>query len=1320
LIPLNIPNYNEFAVEIVLDIGFSIDHIWGEWLWYWHYFDYYEWWPWSCYCWKRGRIKVWYLSESWRKLWGAGIDFEFRTGRSYKTPLVNERSAVPLGELDILGLISDALSGRSNSTTTSVPTNILSVVATFIRAGIGFDLTLHGNPVYAKLNLLTGTQTFSRGARWGYSGEKQSMSISGSATAKASSLEIRVTNFVYSISKITLNPYLFVGLRNINLLGFTIPLADWIPPLKIYLFSISLPGFTIASNAIYKTSGPSVLTAGNYNFNVNVKKVPPRIGQGADGNIDALDHVYSITIDSVQRRTDTISLSVTGLPTGYRAVFFPQSVRLDLTAPKKALLVIYSPDRITLPPGTIYFNIIATSKIKQTYNLGTPSISKVASFNVPQIIDFTLKVKKSWYGPIEVKPNQEIQVEFDVTNRGNIADTIKVDAALYTSDQTRTWTSSLLINPSTIASDKFKFKFSIDDIYPSPGIYKMVIKAQSQTSPIHTKWRALYFNFTAAYAFETTLTPKNITIEANWATNFKITVQNLGNTIDDFSLVLNAPSVLEPYLNLPNKIIDVASKQSDDAIITLEITDPKTVPAGLYDLRVTVLSDGLGDNSIFSTNDFQLNILPFDKVPPHITYIGPLNESEPIIFPRSPSLDLGLSWKAYDENQDIYEVYINDNLITTNTWINDVPIQVPVTGSNDLSVGLYNVTIVFSDGYNVALDQKWVRILPEDTVTPIVVPNVNEIIYPQNFFYQQELKWNCREKFLLNATLYLNDVIVPYTDYTIEKDAEETENWITKLTVNPNTLTQGVWNYTLEIQDQSNNVVTSTILLNVTAPDTSIPLITEYPTTSANQNHDELISVVATDNYPDRYELIMNSTSRTNGTWESNIPITFKVDDYNLSLGPNEIEIYIYDLVDNYNYYKWTLTLIDVDTPLIITSSADESTAYEHMLSPFYAPTWQLYDLNPGTYEILRDSILVEEGIWQLGNNTIYMPISNLSVGEYHYEAYFSDSSGNTQYSSINLTVSDTLEPYIFPLDPVFFEPMFVADWFEFFILEPHLSGYELYRNDTLIDENSITSNFPVVLVTIGELTPGVYNYTLKVRDESENIGKESVLVTVADYTPPLIKTPPDLVYSEGETGHEIIWEIQELNPHKYSIYLDDALVESNNLTTNLSLSVDGLELGIHKYVLLVNDQAGLSHSSISYVLVVDMTTPQITHIADCQFKAGDENAILEWQVTEIHPESYKILRNGISLIDESWDGSIITLPLVGWSKGTHTLQLNVKDTSGNIAIDTVQITILEEETTTTLSQISAEGPGFELIYVLMSISLLGGLLVIKRRKRSY
>ncbi len=389
----------------------------------------------------------------------------------------------------------------------------------------------------------------------------------------------------------------------------------------------------------------------------------------------------------------------------------------------------------------------------------------------------------------------------------------------------------------------------------------------------------------------------------------------------------------------------------------------------------------------------------------------------------------------------------------------------------------------------------------------------------------------------------------------------------------------------------------------------------------------------------------------------------------------------------------------------------------------FDAPYWQLHDYDPnvGTYQVYRDSVLVKGGIWTPGNNTISVPLENLSIGIYTFNAEFRDASGNmvsVPSTNVQVTVKDNLAPYIWPHEPIYYEPIYTASWFEFFIIEPHLASFKLYRNDTEVDSGLLSTDFPFVLVSIGDLKPGYYNYTLEAEDESANIARKLVNVYVTDYNPPSIKRPPDVVYSEGTTGHTILWEILEANPDSFSLYRDGALINSGPLVDkNFNISIDGLSIGLHTYLLMVEDESGLSHTASCYVAVVDISAPTLPQVSDCRFVEGDMNARVVWKAYDLHPSSYTLKRNGTEIkSQETWTGGDITLQLVGWTAGTYNVELIISDTSGNIASDEVTIKIVSEEPQFTSKRPAPlSSPGFTFLVVLLVIALIP---FIKRLKK--
>lgn len=913
-------------------------------------------------------------------------------------------------------------------------------------------------------------------------------------------------------------------------------------------------------------------------------------------------------------------------------------------------------------------------------------------------------------------------IKFYGQNTGNQNDTIYVNATLFTDVGDYVWNSNFQVDryslPDQYFSNEFNFTYDQSDIFPSPGIYRLKIQAMSQRSTDIIKSHDLFLNFTNFYDVDTSIAPNESMIFANWEMQFSLSLTNTGNIWDNFTLISEG---WDDYLSYPTNILNVGPMKSREVTISLQIPDPSLVGADNYTFRMIATSDRSGEASIFSVCDANVTILAPDYVPPGIVFLVPSDPTVNLTFPQSP-LILGPVWQAYDNWPDLFEVFRDGIPYMSGSWSNITPIQVPVTGPVDpLPEGDHNITITFSDtNDNRATAQVWVSIKPLDVDKPSVVPIVDSLTLPENFTYPQFITWNWSEEFLLNTTIYLNDTELPQTDYIIGQEGSEASPWwYTKYMIKPNSLSMGIWNYTILIRDMGNNINTSTILVNITSPDSTAPSLVESPYTSGYLARGENVSFVAEDAFPSRYEFWINSALVRDETWQSNAKIVFMLDDIDLKVGTNTLEIRIYDIADNMYVHQWPFNLIDVDPPDLLIAPLD-LVIFEHNASQVDAPYWQLYDPDPnlGQYSIYRNNILIEEGTWLPGNGTIQVPISNLIAGIHNFDIQIRDATGNMRIDSVVVTVRDVIEPYIWPLEAIYFEPVYSMDWFEFLIDEIHPDAYQIYKNHSVIEEGSLSESSLFVLVKLDDYSSGTFNYTLVVEDESGNRGSRTVLVYVTNFIPPLIRKPADLLYPEDTTGHWIIWEILEALPHNYSIYQNDELLRSGELTSNqLSISVDGLDLGTYKYVVVVYDQYGMSHSCTSYVTVVDIITPTLTHVADVRFLEKDPDAKIVWIAEDAHPAFYTITQNGSTVIPTTaWINNEITLLVVGWTTGTYNVQIQVTDTSGNSAFDEVIVKIVSEESVTKPIKISA--PGFEYFIVVLTFAILSFSGVLRRKKQ--
>jgi len=109
--------------------------------------------------------------------------------------------------------------------------------------------------------------------------------------------------------------------------------------------------------------------------------------------------------------------------------------------------------------------------------------------------------------------------------------------------------------------------------------------------------------------------------------------------------------------------------------------------------------------------------------------------------------------------------------------------------------------------------------------------------------------------------------------------------------------------------------------------------------------------------------------------------------------------------------------------------------------------------------------------------------------------------------------------------------------------------------------------------------------------------GKEPGLTNPA----PLVDHPADITYELDTTGHTITWTATDIDPNIYSITLDGVLVESGTWVSGsqITISIDGLSLGDHECIIVIDDQEGKDTTDVVQVTVTGGTT---------QWDLGDVN----------------------------------------------------------------------------------------------------------------
>jgi FlaG/FlaF family flagellin (archaellin) len=237
--------------------------------------------------------------------------------------------------------------------------------------------------------------------------------------------------------------------------------------------------------------------------------------------------------------------------------------------------------------------------------------------------------------------------------------------------------------------------------------------------------------------------------------------------------------------------------------------------------------------------------------------------------------------------------------------------------------------------------------------------------------------------------------------------------------------------------------------------------------------------------------------------------------------------------------------------------------------------------------------------------------------------------------------------------------------------------SYEVYRNGTEVASGNW--NGSLIIVSIDGLSANLYNFTLNVTDTEGLSRYDTVYVRTHPSIDPTITAPTDMGYEYGSSGHFLEWEPYDLFPSMYQVYRNEAIHLSGSWNgSNIVVQVDGLDIATFNYTLAVFDDSGNSAKSTVWVTVVDTTSPTIDHPSDFEVELGTSYNSIRWSPGDLLPSYYVLFRNGAGLYSGSWTGSSITINIDGLTLGIFNYTMQVSDTSGNTANDTVSVTVVD------------------------------------------
>ena len=332
---------------------------------------------------------------------------------------------------------------------------------------------------------------------------------------------------------------------------------------------------------------------------------------------------------------------------------------------------------------------------------------------------------------------------------------------------------------------------------------------------------------------------------------------------------------------------------------------------------------------------------------------------------------------------------------------------------------------------------------------------------------------------------------------------------------------------------------------------------------------------------------------------------------------------------------------------------------------------WNITETNPHWYNITRKSnettsndTVIDSGEWGglTGGENISIGVDNLNESRwYAFTLWVNDTLGHNSSSTVNITIyPDLTPPTVSSPDDIVYEYGFYGSALGHEIIwESYDSNPAKYEIEAIIHYNDTSYgnvsneifhgpeqlnrtvdpwNFTDpegqdIKINVTFFYVGNYTFTITLFDSIGLNVTDSLNVTIyRDERAPIVNATDDFSYEEGYTGNHLNWSAEESNPRFYNLTLDgEVILNGTWYGENLSIMVDGLDVGDHVYNMTFKDFFNQSRSVVTIVTVnPDAQFPLIRQIRIFQSYSTDTT-------------------NNITLTTYVWDLNLIRNISVTW-----------------------------------------------------------------------
>lgn len=513
---------------------------------------------------------------------------------------------------------------------------------------------------------------------------------------------------------------------------------------------------------------------------------------------------------------------------------------------------------------------------------------------------------------------------------------------------------------------------------------------------------------------------------------------------------------------------------------------------------------GLSYNYYYNTTDVTLELHTVKMVAndtknlpnEHLIYISVIDNIFPVITPfgeNPTTIDefdtpLTFYWNSTDKNPSNYSVsyYYFDSEEENNTWIeidsglwvgNNVQYTFNAT---DHLIGTYQLRAAVTDlGQNTAYSLGGQFQIADSTLPNITIIPMNTTI--EYGFVAPLLNWTFYDKNMQSYVITVNGTIRSFEEWNSSEISFYADEylWLNSTSIEEKL---GIYELTLIVIDEGRNTKNASIW--ITVEDSIKPIMTNYvsPLDRIHSLESNNFTLLCEDMTLKAYNITNNGDIFEIGEFNNLTYGEITIFDKDLHLGSNLIEIILEDYQKNIAIYYINVSLIDLESPLIII----EPSSYQIKYYPTNRASlyWEFWDIRPDSYHLYHNGSIIESGFLTKKIDTVV----SFTIGYHNFTLIAKDTSNNNVVSTVIISCLDIDKPIIRSIQPTATMIFFVNDtlFIEAIVEDVDPDYYKIYLNESLIETNFWKStNEENIIIKLN--TPGYFVWNVTFYDRSGN-----------------------------------------------------------------------------------------------------------------------------------------------------------------------------------------------------------------------------------------